>query len=139
MQVDDNKLNSLQKAGLDMANGATGTAGAVQDQFQGETRNPVFVPYGQHRDWQGRHCRQCGRGHRPDRRRPGLSPRSYKNLRHEKPESASKSLSGFLKESGATMNSSMVYKNKKPLLLFLTPAFIFMILYLYYPFSAQHL
>lgn len=32
------------------------------------------------------------------------------------------------------MNSSMVYKNKKPLLLFLTPAFIFMILYLYYPF-----
>ncbi len=28
----------------------------------------------------------------------------------------------------------MVYKNKKPLLLFLTPAFIFMILYLYYPF-----
>lgn len=32
------------------------------------------------------------------------------------------------------MNSSMVYKNKKPLPLFLTPAFIFMILYLYYPF-----
>lgn len=32
------------------------------------------------------------------------------------------------------MNSSMVYKKKKPLLLFLTPAFIFMILYLYYPF-----
>ena len=32
------------------------------------------------------------------------------------------------------MNSSMDYKNKKPLLLFLTPAFIFMILYLYYPF-----
>ena len=32
------------------------------------------------------------------------------------------------------MNSSIVYKNKKPLLLFLTPAFIFMILYLYYPF-----
>ena len=32
------------------------------------------------------------------------------------------------------MISSMVYKNKKPLLLFLTPAFIFMILYLYYPF-----
>lgn len=28
----------------------------------------------------------------------------------------------------------MVYKNKKPLPLFLTPAFIFMILYLYYPF-----
>ena len=27
-----------------MSNGATGTAGAVQDQFQGETRNPVFVP-----------------------------------------------------------------------------------------------
>lgn len=32
------------------------------------------------------------------------------------------------------MNSSMVYKNKKPLLLFLTPAFLFMVLYLYYPF-----
>lgn len=28
----------------------------------------------------------------------------------------------------------MVYKNKKPLLLFLTPAFLFMVLYLYYPF-----
>ena len=30
--------------------------------------------------------------------------------------------------------SSMVYKNKKPLILFLTPAFVFMTLYLYYPF-----
>ena len=44
VKVDDSKLNSLQKAGLEMSNGATGTAGAVQDQFQGETRNPVFVP-----------------------------------------------------------------------------------------------
>ena len=44
VKVDESKLNSLQIAGLEMSNGATGTAGAVQDQFLGETRNPVFVP-----------------------------------------------------------------------------------------------
>lgn len=30
--------------------------------------------------------------------------------------------------------NSMIYKNKKPLLIFLTPAFIFLAVYLYYPF-----
>ena len=29
---------------------------------------------------------------------------------------------------------SMIYKNKKPLLIFLIPAFAFMVVFLYYPF-----
>lgn len=41
-------------------------------------------------------------------------------------------LSGFLKE-GDQMNS-MIYKKKTPLLIFLTPAYLFMVVYLYYPF-----
>ena len=30
--------------------------------------------------------------------------------------------------------NSMIYKNKKPLLVFLIPAFAFLLVYLYYPF-----
>ena len=32
------------------------------------------------------------------------------------------------------MNTSMVFKNKKPLILFLVPAFAFLTVFLYYPF-----
>lgn len=41
--------------------------------------------------------------------------------------------SAFLKKEGEHMGAN-IYKNKKPLLLFLLPAFIFMIVFLYFPF-----
>lgn len=41
-QVDESQLSSLAVAGLDMVEGATGMAGAVQDQVTQEARVPVF-------------------------------------------------------------------------------------------------
>jgi raffinose/stachyose/melibiose transport system substrate-binding protein len=41
-QVDESQLSSLAVAGLDMVAGATGMAGAVQDQVTQEARVPVF-------------------------------------------------------------------------------------------------
>jgi raffinose/stachyose/melibiose transport system substrate-binding protein len=42
VQVDESALSSLAIAGLDMIEGATGMAGAVQDQVPAEARVPVF-------------------------------------------------------------------------------------------------
>ncbi len=42
VQVDESQLTSLAVAGLDMVEGATGMAGAVQDQVTQEARVPVF-------------------------------------------------------------------------------------------------
>ena len=41
-QVDESQLSSLAVAGLDMVEGATGMASAVQDQVTQEERVPVF-------------------------------------------------------------------------------------------------
>ena len=40
--VDESSLSSLAKAGLELVKGATGMAGAVQDQVPTEARVPVF-------------------------------------------------------------------------------------------------
>ena len=40
--MDESQLSSLAVAGLDMVAGATGMAGAVQDQVTQEARVPVF-------------------------------------------------------------------------------------------------
>lgn len=37
-------------------------------------------------------------------------------------------------EAKSMNNTSNIYKNKKPAIFFLLPAFLFLILYLYYPF-----
>ncbi len=42
VQLDESTLNTLQIAGLDMVTGATGMAGAVQDQIPTEARVPLF-------------------------------------------------------------------------------------------------
>ena len=42
VQVDESQLTSLAVAGLDMVEGATGMASAVQDQVTQEARVPVF-------------------------------------------------------------------------------------------------
>lgn len=42
VQLDESTLNTLQLAGLDMVTGATGMAGAVQDQISTEARVPLF-------------------------------------------------------------------------------------------------
>ena len=42
VQLDESTLNTLQIAGLEMVTGATGMAGAVQDQIPTEARVPLF-------------------------------------------------------------------------------------------------